>query len=959
MKADPRSGDAGVTNASRCTDALSLRLIPPDTAGLDTGSSVGAGSRESAMALTYAKLPERGHTPERGARMVQAHPAAPAHLPRLLGNAAVGQLLTGRTRSADRKAAPWDREHLAKPAAQLQRVLEQEFGTDLSRVRAADLSVPAASGIGAEHAADRFAIGGPPPAPAADAGPVPGTAAKTARAGVEGEGFPLPLPVRAPYEARLGLDLSDVHVHTGPEAVGAAHALQARAYTFGSDIAFGRGQYQPLTPVGSRLLAHELAHTVQQRFSPPVVARAPNPRTAAYGDPALDQAAAGDLPAVLGWLGGQSMTALIAILKRARARDLLPALLTGLTGDQAHLGPAGVKRIEAAIRAVQFQAQGPTGSDRMQLVLLMDAAALPVDQRAELEALLRRPGAAVGDGLEAKLAEGEFGTAFAMLNGMSMAGMLSRLSRLGRAWHTYLVANVSAADSLGPHSRARIEIALVAADRAMVGRATADDLLQLKSRMTEIGLPSDQQQEVLAAVPRARGGDAESIAGYFENVGLAPLLLPWAVARSFRLLDGRTPEQIALTGEKVSEEILRALVSHSRQAEVHDAEAIRQGLQRAWTSRFPATPPPWDVGRPATVADMSAADKLVKALDATLRNPHLGPQYRARLQELKTPESIAMMATFTTVYVASQLTPAGWVADVLVGGLVVAGLVMGGMEALEIIRHIAAFMSTALNASSESDFDSAADHLAIAVTKLTVDVVVGILLHRVGTSTIGVIKRALASPGLPGLNLGLVTPDGMVIPDLPPETLQTKGGGAGSPKKTTAPVGGQVLFETTRADGTTVIRSRVGRPSGRRGTENLLPSSVEVDVPGWERAHSQGNITGAESARGIRYAPKEVNQKLQKLGIEQAIRDLFAQKASDVDVIMTTETRAHPGSLRLAKIAYRIDLKKPNGASLRVYEAAIEIENTTSSPRCDPTVDPIGWALLESDGWLKTVPSKP
>ncbi|MEU0399577.1 DUF4157 domain-containing protein [Streptomyces sp. NPDC006197] len=910
------------------------------------------------MALIYAKLPERSRTPERGEYIVRAHPATPARLPRLLGNAAVGQLLAGKTRSADREATLRDRELLGKPATQLQRVLEQEFGTDLSRVRAADLSVPAASDIGAEHAADRFAVGGPPPAPAVGAGPVPGAAVETARAGVEGEGFSLPLSVRAPYEARLGLDLSDVLVHTGPGAMSAAHALQARAYTFGSNIAFGRGQYQPLTLAGSRLLAHELAHTVQQRFSPPVVARAPNP-PAAYGDPALDQAAAGELPATLGWLGGQSMTALIAILKRARARDLLPAMLTGLTGDEAHLGPAGVKRIEAAIRAVQFQAKGPTDSDRMQLALLMDAAALPVDQRADLEALLRRPGSAVGDGLEAKLAEGEFGTAFAMLNGMSMAGMLTRLTRLGRAWHTYLVANVSAADSLGPHSRARIEIALVAADRAMVGRATADDLLQLRNKMAEIGLPSDQQQEVLAAVPRARGGDAESIAGYFENVGLAPLLLPLAVARSFRLLDGRTPEQIALTGEKVSEEILRALISHSRQAEVHDAEAIRQGLQRAWTSRFPATPPPWDVGRPATVADMSAADKLVKALDATLRNPHLGPQYRARLQELKTPESIAAMAAFTTVYVASQLTPAGWVADVLVAGLVVAGLVMGGMEALEIIRHIAAFMSTALNASSESDFDSAADHLAIAVTKLTVDVVVGILLHRVGTGTTGVIRRMLASPELPGLNLGLVTPDGMVIPDLPPETLQTKGGGAGSPKKTTAPAGGQVLFEGTTADGATVIRSRVGRPSGRRGTENLLPSSVEVNVPGWERAHSQGNITGAESARGIRYAPKEVNQELQKCGIEQAISDLFTQKASDVDVIMTTETWAHPGSLRLAKITYKIELKKPTGDSLTAYEAEITVVNATSSPRCVGTADPIGWPRLESEGWLKTVPSKP
>lgn len=675
-----------------------------------------------------------------------------------------------------------------------------------------------------------------------------------------------------------------------------------------------------------------------------------------YGDPALDQAAAGELTAALGWLGGQSMTALITIMKRARPRGLLSALLTGLTGDEAHLGPAGVKRIEAVIRAVQFQAKTPTGSDRMQLKLLMDAAALPADQRAELEALLGKPKG--GDGLEAKLAEGEFGTAFAMLNGMNMTGLLTRLTQLGRAWHSYLVANLSAADPLGPHSRGRIQVALIAVNLAMENKATADDLLQLKSKMTEIGLPSDQQQDVLAVAPKATGGDVESIASYFQNVALAPLLLPWAVERSFRLLDGKTPDQIASTGQKVSDDILKALVSNSRWAQGHDAEAIRQGLQRAWTIRFPGTAPPWDVGRPATVADMSAADKLVKALDAS--GKHLRPEFAARIQELKTPESIAMMAAFTTVYVASQLTPAGWVADVLVGGLIVAGVIMGGMEALEIIKHVAAFLSTAVNATSEPEFEVAGNHLATAVTKLGVDVVMAILLHRVGKGATGVGKKVLAGGlpkfEMPSFKLGLVTPEGVVIPDLPLETLQTKGGGSGGPKKVTGPAGGQVLYEGARADGTTVIRSRVGKSPGRLGTEDLLPSSVEVDVPGWERAHSQGNITGAESAQGIRYAPKEVNQSLQRLGIERAIRDLFSQKAPGVEVIMTTETRAHPGSLRLAEIAYRIDLKKPSGATMRVYEASIEVQNTTQSPRCTPSAERIGWDLLETNGWLKALP---
>lgn len=362
-------------------------------------------------------------------------------------------------------------------------------------------------------------------------------------------------------------------------------------------------------------------------------------------------------------------------------------------------------------------------------------------------------------------------------------------------------------------------------------------------------------------------------------------------------------------------------------------------------------------GGPASFAELSAAERLTRALEAAQKN-HLRPELARRLDELKTPESIAMMAGFTTVYVASQLTPAGWLADVLVGGLVVAGVVMGGMEALEIIRHLSAFLSTTATASSEADFDVAGNHLAIAVTKLGMDVVTAILLHRVGKGATGVAQRAMASPGLPGLKVGLVTPDGMVVPDVAPEVLMNKSAGGGGRTPARPAAGGQVLYEATRADGTTVIRSRVGRSPGRLGTEDLLPSSVEVNLPGWERAHSQGNITGAESGQGIRYAPKEVNQSLQRLGIERAIRDLYSQVAPGVEVIMTTETRAHPGSLRLAEITYRIDLLKPNGATLRVYEAAIEVQNTTHAPRCSVSAEPIGWDLMEPGGWLKPPPGQ-
>jgi Domain of unknown function (DUF4157) len=70
---------------------------------------------------------------------------------------------------------------------------------------------------------------------------------------------------RAFMESRFGHDFSGVKVHTGARAAESAHAVGALAYTVGRDVVFGAGQYAPHTGEGRRLLAHELAHVVQQR----------------------------------------------------------------------------------------------------------------------------------------------------------------------------------------------------------------------------------------------------------------------------------------------------------------------------------------------------------------------------------------------------------------------------------------------------------------------------------------------------------------------------------------------------------------------------------------------------------------------------------------------------------------------------------------------------------------------
>ena len=73
-------------------------------------------------------------------------------------------------------------------------------------------------------------------------------------------------------EPRFGADFAPVRVHTDGDAAGGAAAVAARAYTVGNDIVFGAGEYAPGSETGRRLLAHELAHVMQQA-SGTVVAR--------------------------------------------------------------------------------------------------------------------------------------------------------------------------------------------------------------------------------------------------------------------------------------------------------------------------------------------------------------------------------------------------------------------------------------------------------------------------------------------------------------------------------------------------------------------------------------------------------------------------------------------------------------------------------------------------------------
>jgi hypothetical protein len=81
---------------------------------------------------------------------------------------------------------------------------------------------------------------------------------------ISSSGKQLASDLQEDMESRFGHDFSNVRIHADPDAYEAASALGARAFTVGQNIVLGRDQYAPTTAAGRRLLAHELAHVVQQ-----------------------------------------------------------------------------------------------------------------------------------------------------------------------------------------------------------------------------------------------------------------------------------------------------------------------------------------------------------------------------------------------------------------------------------------------------------------------------------------------------------------------------------------------------------------------------------------------------------------------------------------------------------------------------------------------------------------------
>jgi hypothetical protein len=135
-----------------------------------------------------------------------------------------------------------------------------------------------------------------------------------------GQGTPLPTNVAGSMGAAYGMDFSPVRVHNDREADTISRSLQASAFTYGTDIYFSGGTYQPTSQGGQHLLAHELAHVVQQSTGADSASSSGGPTVGRANDPAETQADA---------MADQA----VSTLRRQAARvDLAPAEAPAASG---------------------------------------------------------------------------------------------------------------------------------------------------------------------------------------------------------------------------------------------------------------------------------------------------------------------------------------------------------------------------------------------------------------------------------------------------------------------------------------------------------------------------------------------------------------------------------------------------------------------------------------------------
>lgn len=192
-----------------------------------------------------------------------------------------------------------------------------------------------------------------------------GEADPAAIKGQLGSGHSLDGSSKSRMESAFGANFSNVRIHTDAKAHELSNSLNARAFTIGSDIAFGAGEYNPGTPVGDALIAHELAHVTQQRGAQSAAPLQKNRTDSSALEEDADDSAAG----VVVSLWGRSKLALGHV-----GQATMPSLKSGLQLQKCSSSTPAVRspeEIQSEFNTIYQQILGgvPEGTTRDELAL--------------------------------------------------------------------------------------------------------------------------------------------------------------------------------------------------------------------------------------------------------------------------------------------------------------------------------------------------------------------------------------------------------------------------------------------------------------------------------------------------------------------------------------------------------------------------------------------------------------
>lgn len=209
------------------------------------------------------------------------------------------------------------------------------------------------------------------------------------------QGQPLEPATRTTMESRFGRNFSGVRVHNNTAAAQLAGQLSARAFTVGQEVTFAAGEYRPGTLQGNQLIAHELAHTVQQEPGQP--SRAASTGAEARLEQEADQAAAAAIspaPGPAKQVAPMSRTGLAVQKKDGAKPGMSPELrfaiiLSSLTtAEEARDALDVYKKLSAAKRRKLFEANFK-GGGIAKLIRTLSAEDAAGPYRDEIRELLR------------------------------------------------------------------------------------------------------------------------------------------------------------------------------------------------------------------------------------------------------------------------------------------------------------------------------------------------------------------------------------------------------------------------------------------------------------------------------------------------------------------------------------------------------------------------------------------